>query len=262
MGLEELMLPPGSSAEGPETRGTALGIATGVVKENWNEEAKGMVLVEMSMGEEGKTDTEWIPVMQPYCGKGFGQYFLPEVGTQVVLGFQGGDVNSPIVMGCLWNDVDVLPEETAKEDNSLKKIQTKGGNRIELEEVEGKERIGIYTKGGISLLLQDENQTAALKDTDGKTMLLIDIKNGELKLTADKKLVLSAGGADALVIDGTTKKLTLSANTIEAEGKQLLKLKSQNAKLEGSMTEISAQGSLKVKSSGILELKGSLAKIN
>lgn len=262
MGLEELMLPPGSSAEGLETGGTALGIATGVVKENWNKEAKGMVLVEISMGEEGKTDTEWLPVMQPYCGNGFGQYFLPEVGTQVVLGFQGGDINCPIVMGCLWNDADPLPEETAREDNSLKKIQTRGGNRIELDETEGKECIGIHTKGGISVQLQDEYQRLSMGDRNGNTMLEIDFKNGELKIQADKKLIVSVGGEEALVIDGTAKKLKLSANVLEAEGKQQLKLKAQSAKLEGNRAEISAQGLLKVKSSGILELKGSLAKIN
>lgn len=101
------------------------GIATGIVKENWKEEAAGMVLVEMSLGEEGKTDTEWIPVMQPYCGNGFGQYFLPEVDSQVILGFLGGDINCPIVLGCLWNDVDGMPQETAREDNSLKKSRPK-----------------------------------------------------------------------------------------------------------------------------------------
>ena len=98
-------------------------IATATVQETWNEEAKGMVLVEMCLGEEGKTDTEWIPVMQPYCGNGFGQYFLPEIDSQVVLGFQGGDINCPIVLGCLWNDIDVMPEEAAREGNSLKTIQ-------------------------------------------------------------------------------------------------------------------------------------------
>lgn len=262
MELEELMLQSGGSQGDTGDSSIVAGIATGIVKENWNEEAKGMVLVELCFGEEGKTDTEWIPVMQPYCGNGFGQYFLPEIGSQVVLGFQGGDVNSPVVMGCLWNDVDILPEETAKEDNSLKKIQTKCGNRIEIDETEGKEQIGIYTKGGLSLLLQDENRIASMKDIDEKTMLRIDMKNGEVKLAADKKLVFSVGGEEALVIDGSSKKMTVSVNTIQAEGKQAMGLKSQNVKIEGNMTEVKAQGSLKVNSSGILELKGSMAKIN
>lgn len=237
-------------------------IATGIVKENWNEEAKGMVLVEMCLGEEGKTDTEWIPVMQPYCGNGFGQYFLPEIDSQVVLGFQGGDINCPIVLGCLWNDIDVMPEEAAREGNSLKTIQTKGGNRIELDETEGKEQIGIYTPGGISMVLGDENHLAVIQDGEGKTMLKLDMEHGEVTINAEKKLILSVGGEDALVIDGMGGKVTISANSLEAEGKQSLQMKSQNMKLEGSMTEIKAQGSLKMNSSGISELKGSMVKIN
>lgn len=238
------------------------GIATGIVKENWKEEAEGMVLVEMSLGEEGRTDTEWIPVMQPYCGNGFGQYFLPEVDSQVILGFLGGDINCPIVLGCLWNDTDKMPQETARKDNSLKRIQTKGGNRIELDETEGKEQIGLYTKGGISVVLQDENQLAIVQDEAGKTMFRLDMKNGEIKICADKKLILSVGGEDVLVADGTGGKVTLTANSIEAQGKQSLHLKTQNAGLEGNMTEIKAQGSLKINSSGILEVKGAMVKIN
>ncbi len=258
MEFEELLI----QREPAKTGWNSGGIATGIVIENWNEEAKGMVLVEMSLGEEGKTDTEWIPVMQPYCGNGFGQYFLPEVDSQVILGFLGGDANCPIVLGCLWNNTDILPEETAKEDNSLKKIQTKGGNRIELDETEGKEQIGIYTKGGISLLLQDEKQLASIQDGNQKTMLQLDMKNGEAKILADQKLTLSVGGNAMVVMDGSQKKLTISANMIQMEGKQSMELKSQNTKIQGNMTEVKAQGSMKVNSSGILELKGSMTKIN
>lgn len=258
MEFEELLM----QREPEPTMQGSNSIITGTVVDNWNEEAKGMVLVEMSLGEEGKTDTEWIPVMQPYCGNGFGQYFLPEIDSQVILGFLGGDVNCPIVLGCLWNETDVLPEETAKEDNSLKKIQTKGGNRIELDETEGKEQIGIYTKGGISLLLQDENQIASIQDSNQATMLQLDIKNGAIKILADKKLTLSAGGEEMVVLDGSQKKLTISANTLQMEGKQTMELKAQNAKLQGNITEIKSQGSMKVNSSGILELKGSMTKIN
>lgn len=258
MELEELMV----EKETEETASLYIGIQTGIVKENWNEEDKGKVLVEMTMGETGMTDTEWIPVMQPYCGNGFGQYFLPEVDSQVVLGFQGGDVNCPIVLGCLWNDTDLIPDQTAREDNSLKKIQTKGGNRIELDETEGKEQIGIYTKGGVSIGLQDETKLVQIKNEDGNTTLELDMENGEIKLKGENKITLSVGGKDALVIDGNSNKITLSGDSIEINGKQSLQMKTQNAKLEGNMTELKAQGSLKANSSGIMELKGSMVKIN
>lgn len=258
MELEALLL----QKEPEQTDLSSGGIATGIVIENWNEEARGMVLVEMSLGEEGKTNTAWLPVMQPYCGNGFGQYFLPEIDSQVVLGFLGSDANCPVVLGCLWNDRDALPEETAREDNSIKKIQTKGGNRIELDETEGKEQIGIYTKGGISLLLQDEKQLVSIQDGNQATLLQLDIKNGEIQILAEKRLTLSVGGEAMLVMDSSQKKLTLSANTIQMEGKQGIELKTQNLKLQGAMTELKAQGSMKVNSSGMLELKGAMTKIN
>ena len=112
------------------------------------------------------------------------------------------------------------------------------------------------------MVLGDENHLAVIQDGEGKTMLKLDMEHGEVTINAEKKLILSVGGEDALVIDGMGGKVTISANSLEAEGKQSLQMKSQNMKLEGSMTEIKAQGSLKMNSSGISELKGSMVKIN
>ena len=258
MELEELMVDNKTERE----EGFYGGIGTGIVKENWNENAKGMVLVEMTLGEEGKTDTAWIPVMQPYCGNGFGQYFLPEIGSQVVLGFQGGDINCPVVLGCLWNEVDLLPAETAKEGNTMKKIQTKGGNRIELDDTQNEEQIGFYTKNGISVELQDKAKLVRIKDQNAKTMIEADMDKGEIRLRGETKIILSAGGKDALTIDGQTKKITLEGDMIEIKSAKNLQMKGQNMKLDGGMLELKAQGSLKAGSSGIMELKGTMVKIN
>lgn len=257
MELETLLMKYGNS----ETSSSCT-ITTGIVKANWNEDAKGMVLVETNMGENGKTDTGWIPVLQPYCGNGYGQYFLPEIGTQVVLGYLGGEVNAPIVLGCLWNPVDLLPQETAKEDNSIKKIQTKGNNRIEWNDSDGKEQIGIYTKGGIAICLQDEEKTISMQNADGKTYIRLHMESGEIEIAADKKLSVSIAGKEMIALDGSAGKITAAANSIQIKGDQSLQIKTQNAKMEGSMLELKAQSSAKVNAGGILELKGSITKIN
>jgi uncharacterized protein involved in type VI secretion and phage assembly len=237
-------------------------IMTGIVKENFNESFPGKVRVEFYFGETGSTSSEWIRVMQPYCGKEFGEYFMPEINTEVVVGFNLGDIQKPIVLGCLWNDVDKLPKEVANKDNSVKSILTKGGHQILFDETKDKEKIEIKTKSKLTILMEDKEQKISVKDEKGENMLSLDCKNGQVTVKAKKKIVLNAGDADILTLDGAGKKASLKIDNIEINATQALTLKGQNVKLEGNMTALKAQGSFKAESGGMLEVKGAMVKIN
>jgi uncharacterized protein involved in type VI secretion and phage assembly len=200
--------------------------------------------------------------MQPYCGKEFGEYFMPEVNTEVVVGFNLGNINRPIVLGCLWNDVDKLPKDMANKDNSVKSIMTKGGHEILFDETKDKEKIQTKTKGNMTIVLEDKDQKISIQDEKGDNLICLDSKNGEIKVKAKKKIVFNAGDTDMLTLDGSGKKASLTADNVEVKATQALTLKGQNTKLEGNMTSLKAQGSFKAESSAILELKGSMVKIN
>ena len=66
-------------------------MVTGLVKQNLNKEHKNMVLVEYRLAEGGTMEMDWMPVMMPYGGPGYGMYLMPETGTEVVIGFRFGD---------------------------------------------------------------------------------------------------------------------------------------------------------------------------
>ncbi len=51
-------------------------------------------------------ETGWVPVMSPSVGNGFGLFSPPTPGDAVVVGFQEGNTEVPIVLGGLYNDVD------------------------------------------------------------------------------------------------------------------------------------------------------------
>ena len=139
MGFEEMIV----EQQTQKTSKDVGNVMTGIVKKNWDKEHPGCVQVEMLMGEKGKAMTQWIRVMQPYCGNGYGQYFLPEINTEVVLGFLGGDISAPIVLGSLWNKEDKIPDQKANDKNSVKSIRTKGGHEIIFDETKDKEKIEI-----------------------------------------------------------------------------------------------------------------------
>lgn len=253
------------------------GVAMAVVKENWDNEHPGMVKVEISLGAEGKNVTDWAPVIAVYAGKEYGTYFLPEIGTQVLVAFHMGNINCPIVIGCLWNQEDILPPETANEKNTIKRIRTKEGNQITISDENGKESIAIETKGKLKFLLDDENKKISFQDEQGENSLTLDAKNGEFQVVCKKKASFEINGKEMLILDGNGKKGEFQADKINIEASQELKTKGQSLKMEGSSTELKGQNikiesqaalnlkgtaSLKAESSGISELKGSMVKIN
>ena len=243
--------------------GRAMGlnsVVTGIVKENWDDKHQGMVKVEYSLGEAGKNISGWMPVMSLYAGKEFGIYILPEVGAEVIIAFQLGNRNCPIVIGSLWNKTNTVPAETANKDNSVKLIRTQAGCMIRFSEEKGKEKIEIQTQGELKVTLDDEKQTAEVTDKDGKNQILLDTKGGQITLSADKKLSFQAGGTEILMMDGN--QAALKAGTVKIEAEQSLSVKGQSSKIEGVSMEMKASGTMKVEASGVAQIKGSMLKLN
>jgi len=238
------------------------GIVIGIVKENWEQKHPGMVRVEYSLGEEGKNRTGWVPVMSPYAGKDFGFYALPEVGDEVVVAFAMGDRNCPVVLGSVWSRKNTLPKETAKDKNPVKRLLTKGGCEIVFEEEKGKEQIRIRTPKELTLLLEDEKEKITLADQNGKNGLVIDAKNGTVSMLAEKSVEIKVGGKAMAAFDGKAKSMTLAAGKITGNADQSMALKGQTFKAEGTQVEIKGSGSLKLESSGVTQVKGSMLQLN
>lgn len=236
------------------------GIVTGTVKENYNKDFPGKVKVELFLGEEGKNVTGWIPVMTPYGGNEYGNLFLPEVDSEVVVAFHMGDRNRPLVIGCLWSEKNKFPPETVKEENPVKTIMTKAGSQITFDDTKDKELISIKTKKGSIFEISEENQTITLSDKDKKNAVVINAKDGEVDVTADKTFVLKVGGKAAVTV--TDKEVTLKSTTISASADKDLKLKGQNSSVEGTSVKVKGSGSLEVSASGTTQIKGAMVKIN
>ena len=236
------------------------GVITGTVKENYNKDFPGKVKVELFLGEEGKNVTGWIPVMTQYGGKEYGNYFLPEVDAEVVVAFHMGDRNRPIVIGCLWSEKNPYPQETVKEENPLKVIMTKGGSVITFDDTKDKELISVKTKKGSFFEISEENQTITLSDKDKKNSVIINAKDGDVTVSADKTFNLKVGGKAAIAV--TDKEITLKSTTIATDAQKDLNLKGQNANVEGTSVKVKGSGSLEVSASGTTQIKGAMVKIN
>lgn len=237
-------------------------VITGTVKENYDKEHPGMVKVEYFLGEQGKNVTGWIPVATLYAGKEYGSYFLPEIKDTVVIAFDRGDRNCPIVIGSLWGKVNTLPPNVSQEKNNIKSFTTKGGCTVCFDDTENKSIITIKTPKKMKVVLEDEKSKITIGDDKGDNSLVIDSKNGAMTLNAAKKLEIKVNGNVLASFDGTSKAVKVEGGKIDLNASQGLNAKGSNTQISGSSLAIKGDGSVKIESSGMAQIKGSMVKIN
>ena len=107
-----------------------------------------------------------LSIASPHCGAGRGIYFKPEVGDDVIVGFIEGLAMLPYVMGAAWNGVEHPPIDALFGgefgNNDIKRIVTKSGNRVVMDDKDGQETIVVATPNHVRVSLFDGGQTLVL----------------------------------------------------------------------------------------------------
>ena len=83
------------------------GVVVGIVAKNYDKDMPGRVCVTIPTRDSSKNELQWARQALPSSGSDWGYYFVPEVGDQVLLAFEGGNIEKPYVIGC-------LPKENSK----------------------------------------------------------------------------------------------------------------------------------------------------
>jgi len=137
------------------------------------------------------------------------------------------------------------------DENKKIEITSTGGNSIVINDEE--ENISVVSKNGHSFILDDSNENITLEDSQGN-LVKLDTGGG--------KIVIEIGSGD-IEISAASGKISLSAMDIEIAADNELKMSGgMSAAVEGGM-EAKLSGTMTtVEASGILEVKGSLVKIN
>ena len=120
----------------------------------------------------GDVITGWALPALPYSGNGVGVYTIPAVDAGVWIEFEAGDVSRPIWTGCWWGDNQLPKDETGASTTPGKKI--------------------VRTEQGLLLAFDDDGQTIALSDSNGKNFLKIEVQSGQIKVQAASKVVVEA----------------------------------------------------------------------
>ena len=92
--------------------GTQTAIVVGPAGAQIYTDKYGRVKVQFFWDREGKKDEHsscWIRVAQPVGGEGHGFFWLPEVDDEVIVAFEEGDPDRPLIVGRVYNASDAPP---------------------------------------------------------------------------------------------------------------------------------------------------------
>jgi len=96
-----------------------------------------------------------------------GAYFPFEVGDEVVVGFEEGNLDRPVILGALWSDEDPPPSGVdTSSSNNTRAIVSREKSMLSFDDSPGATKVLLKSAGGIELLLDDAAQTLTLKFND------------------------------------------------------------------------------------------------
>ena len=240
----------------------------GRVVENADPLELGRVRVQMVWQEAGSEKTPWIRLLQPHSGSGKGFYFVPEIGEEVLVGFQGGNAEKPYVIGTQYNGKE--KSGYADKENNIKAVHTRSGHKLVFTEDES---ILITDKSGNEILLDTKGSNITI--TAPETMTL-NAKN--LNINVSQNMTTNVGNN---MITNVTNDTTISIggnHQIDIEKDHQFSSKNYAQKVEGDkiidifgkLDETTSEtlhnakdGNVTIKSAGISKLLGEIdAKVN
>jgi type VI secretion system secreted protein VgrG len=163
-----------------------------------NADSQGRVKVKFDWQVNGDT-TDFIRVMTSDAGssnavnKNRGSVFIPEVGDQVMIGFQHHHPDRPYVMGSLFHG---KIGEGGGSGNDIKSIKTRSGHTIELNDNGSGTHIIIKDPGGNTIHLDTVGKNITITAPETITLNATNIvmnASEDITGTAGKNVSVSAG---------------------------------------------------------------------
>ncbi|MBA3465235.1 MAG: hypothetical protein H0T46_35215, partial [Deltaproteobacteria bacterium] len=169
--------------------------------------------------------TYWARIAVPMAGKDRGTYFLPEKDDQLLVVFEHGDVDRPIVIGAAWSKKQEWPEVNESAKNQTKMIKSRCGHRVIFDDKDGAEKVTVV-------------------DKTKKNKIVLDPVNKLIKIECDGDIEIKAAA-----------NVILHAKTLKMGTKDKLTMKSKQFLMH-------AKSSFGFKAGGDITVSGSQCTIN
>lgn len=182
-----------------------------------------------------------------YASNEFGAFFMPEVDDEVIVGFVDEDPRNPIILGSVYSSK-LKPPETVEKKNEIKSLTTRSKLKITFDEKD--KIITIETPAKNIVTMDDKAKKIEIVDCNKNKIVM---EKAGITIDSSKDINIKAKGKINMeskldtTIEAKTN-LTLKGLVLKAEAKTNLEAK--------------ANAMAKIQSSGILQMQGSLVKIN
>ncbi len=140
-------------------------------------------------GVDDQDGPMWARVVCPFAGDERGAFFMPDVGDEVLVVFLHGDARHPLVLGGLWNGSSAAPASLGSEGNRFKRIRSKNGVVVTLDDRQGQESLVLETPAGQRVTLGDGPGKITLEDGNGNRVVM---DGSSIAFTAAAKLRIDA----------------------------------------------------------------------
>lgn len=187
-----------------------------VVTDNDDPEKLGRVRVQF-LWQAGDKNlcTHWLRIAQPHTGGGKGFYFIPEIGEEVMVAFEGGNAERPYVEGSLYHGEARPDESHYSEGNDIKAIRTRNGHTIEIHD-EG--------EGGYIRIYDNQKENYILTFSTDEKLIKLE-STGNIELYAKNDIIMHADN-DMKIEVGNNRTLEVGNNdTITIEKSQSITVK-------------------------------------
>jgi len=159
---------PPRTLKRPRVLGPQTAIVTGPSGEEIHTDAHGRIKVHFPWDRLNPADdcaSCWLRVAQSWAGRGFGTWFLPRVGMEVVVEFLEGNPDRPLVTGCVYNPDTALPYPLPDEKtkSTIKTQSSPGGegfNELRFEDAKDAEEIWIHAQKDLNVKVLNNESTS------------------------------------------------------------------------------------------------------
>jgi phage baseplate assembly protein gpV len=145
------------------------------------------------LGMGGNAPSAPARMMMPNAGDKRGVYWMPEVGDEVVVAFEGGDSNAPIVLGALFNSESPTPEQAKpSNENNIRTLVSRTGHEVTFDDSPSAGKVTVKTKSGLCLELDETPPGKITMETPKGISIEMDDATGTLTIKAPTAIVLES----------------------------------------------------------------------
>lgn len=223
------------------------------VSDNNDPKGLGRVQVQFYWQRSLGLTTNWLRVQTPDAGSSDkvssnrGWVTIPEVGDQVMIGFEHGDPHRPFVMGSLFHGKNGKGGDT---ENHLKSISTRSGHHIIFNDDE---------QGDWSITIKDQGGNVIHLDTKGKNIEFsapekIKISAKDIVIEVQNEMYLSSGKKTQQRVGEDFSHFVAGNSQMDIKGNMLLSIEEKlKAETIGNI-EVRCRGEIRQEASDDIQI--------